>query len=106
MIRKELFFDFFKIKDQMEILSKMGAKVSGAGSNIIKISGVKKLKSVSYNIMPDRIEAGTFLSYTAMTGGNIELENVKSEHIEPILSKLEEAGCRVFVEKNKIALNE
>ena len=94
-----------EIVDLQNFLNKMGAKVSGAGSNIIKIRGVKKLKSVSYNIMPDRIEAGTFLSYTAMTGGNIELENVKSEHIEPILSKLEEAGCRIFVEKNKIVLN-
>lgn len=94
-----------EIVDLQNFLNKMGAKVSGAGSNIIRINGVKKLKSVSYNIMPDRIEAGTFLSYTAMTGGNIELENVKSEHIEPILSKLEEAGCKVFAEKNKIVLN-
>ena len=83
----------------------MGAKVSGAGSNVIKVVGVKRLKEISYTIMPDRIEAGTFLVYTAMTGGKINLQNVNTEHILPVISKLEEAGCKIFKEKNEIVLN-
>jgi UDP-N-acetylglucosamine 1-carboxyvinyltransferase len=69
----------------------MGAKVKGAGSNQVVIDGVKHLKEVSYNIMPDRIEAGTFLCAAAITGGNIRLDSVNSEHITPVISKLEES---------------
>ena len=60
-----------EIADLQKFLNKMGAKIEGAGSNVITIEGVKKLKDVSYNIMPDRIEAGTLLCSTAMTGGEI-----------------------------------
>lgn len=94
-----------EIVDLQNFLNKMGAKVSGAGSNIIKITGVKRLKEISYNIMPDRIEAGTFLAYGAMTSGNIRLEHVNSEHIVPVISKLEEAGCKIFKDKDTIILN-
>ncbi len=94
-----------EIVDLAKFLNKMGAKVSGAGSNVIKVVGVKRLKEISYTIMPDRIEAGTFLVYTAMTGGKINLQNVNTEHILPVISKLEEAGCKIFKEKNEIVLN-
>lgn len=94
-----------EIVDLQNFLNKMGAEVRGAGSNIIRINGVKKLKEISYNIMPDRIEAGTFLAYAAMTGGKIKLNNVNTEHILPVISKLEETGCRIFKEKNEIILN-
>lgn len=94
-----------EIIDLQNFLNRMGAKVSGAGSNIIKIKGVKKLKDVSYNIMSDRIETGTFLSMAAMTAGNIELINTDSEYIVPIINKLEETGCKIFKEKNRIILN-
>ena len=94
-----------EIADLQNFLNKMGAKVSGAGSNVIKVVGVKRLKEISYTIMPDRIEAGTFLVYTAMTGGKINLQNVNTEHILPVISKLEEAGCKIFKEKNEIVLN-
>ena len=94
-----------EIVDLQNFLNKMGAKVSGAGSNVIKVVGVKRLKEISYTIMPDRIEAGTFLVYTAMTGGKINLQNVNTEHILPVISKLEEAGCKIFKEKNEIVLN-
>ena len=60
-----------EIEDLQNFLNKMGANVSGGGSSTIRIKGVKKLKEISYTIMPDRIETGTFLAYTAMTGGNI-----------------------------------
>ena len=94
-----------EIVDLQNFLNKMGGKVSGAGSNIISVVGVKKLREISYNIMPDRIEAGTFLSYAAMTAGNIELNNVDCNHILPVISKLEESGCKIFREKNKIILD-
>lgn len=94
-----------EIVDLQNFLNKMGAKVSGAGSNVIKVVGVKRLKEISYTIMSDRIEAGTFLVYTAMTGGKINLQNVNTEHILPVISKLEEAGCKIFKEKNEIVLN-
>lgn len=94
-----------EIEDLQKFLNKMGANVSGAGSNVIKIKGVKRLKEISFNIMPDRIETGTFLCYTAMTGGNIELNSVNVENVLPVISKLEESGCKVFKENRKIILN-
>ena len=82
----------------------MGAKIKGAGTNKIEIEGVKKLKEISYNIMPDRIETGTFLCLAGATGGNIELKNVNPIHVTPVIAKLEEAGCYIEKEKNKIKI--
>lgn len=94
-----------EIEDLQNFLNKMGAKIEGAGTNVIKITGVKKLKDVSYTIMPDRIEAGTLLCATAVTGGILELNNVIPAHIAPVLSKLEECGCKSSVLKNRVILN-
>lgn len=74
------------------------------GTDIIEIEGVKKLKDVSYNIMPDRIETGTFLCMAAMTGGSIKVKGVNSNHITPVLYKLEEAGCKFNLQKNEIEM--
>lgn len=93
-----------EIEDLQNFLNRMGAKVEGAGTHVIKIKGVHNLKDVSYNIMPDRIEAGTLLCATAMTGGKIELKKVNSEHIKPIIDKLEEAGCKIKIENDIIKL--
>lgn len=93
-----------EIVDLQNFLNKMGAKIKGAGSNQITIQGVEQLKDVSYNIMPDRIEAGTFLCLAAMTGGNITLDAVNPNDITPVISKLEEAGCKLIIEKNKIQI--
>ena len=82
----------------------MGAKVKGAGTDRVEITGVNRLNEISYNIMPDRIEAGTYLVAGAITGGNIKLTNVNPEHIEPILNKLEEANCKLSVTKNTIQI--
>lgn len=82
----------------------MGAKIKGAGTDKIEIEGVKKLKDVSYNIMPDRIETGTFLCIAAMTGGNIQVKEMNSNHITPVIHKLEEAGCKLKVQKNEIEI--
>ena len=93
-----------EIVDLQNCLNKMGAKVTGAGTNVIKIVGVKSLKDVSYTIMPDRIEAGTLLCSAAITGGEITLTRVVPEHINPVLSKLEECGAKLEVKQNEITL--
>ena len=93
-----------EIIDLQNFLNKMGGKVFGAGTDTIKIEGVKKLKDVSYNIMPDRIEAGSFLCFAASNKGNVVLENVNNTHITPIINKLEEADCKLIIEKNKIKI--
>ena len=93
-----------EIIDLQNFLNKMGAKIKGAGSSQIEIEGVKKLKDISYNIMPDRIEAGTFLCMAAITNGNMILKNVNSEHIVPVIDKLQEAGCKLKVQKNEIEI--
>ena len=93
-----------EIVDLQNFLNRMGGKIQGAGSNIIKIEGVKALNNVSYNIMPDRIEAGTLLCSAAITGGNIVLKNVNSKDIAPILDKLSESGCKIQIDDDKINL--
>ena len=79
-----------EIIDLQNFLNKMGAKIKGAGTNIIEIVGVKQLKDVDYNVMSDRIEAGTFLVAGAITGGNIKINNISSTCIEPVINKLED----------------
>ncbi len=93
-----------EIIDLQNALNSMGAKISGAGTNNIIIKGVEKLKNLSYNIIPDRIEAGTLLCATAITGGNITLQKVIPEHIETITNKLKEMGCDLEIYKNEIVL--
>lgn len=93
-----------EIVDLQNYLNKMGAKISGAGSNIIKIEGVKRLKDVSYNIMPDRIEAGTLLFAATITGGEITLKRANANHIAPLLDKLTEIGCKIQIKENTIKL--
>lgn len=84
-----------EIVDLANCLNKMGAKIQGAGTNIIQITGVKKLKDISYTIMPDRIEAGTLLCMAAATNGKVKLNKVEPSHISPILNKLRECGCKI-----------
>lgn len=93
-----------EIIDLQNCLNKMGANITGAGSNIIKIKGVKKLKEISYTIMPDRIEAGTLLCAAAITNGDIIIKNVVPDHLSPVLHKLEECGCKLDVKKSEIML--
>ena len=93
-----------EIEDLQNFLNRMGAKVKGAGTNVIKIIGVKKLRDVSYNIMPDRIEAGTFLCAAAVTAGNLKINNIIPKHIGPVLNKLEECGCEFEIGKNNLII--
>ncbi len=94
-----------EIIDLVQILNKMGAKISGAGTEKITIHGVNKLKKdINYRIMPDRIEAGTFLCMGAVSGGKIKILKVCPDNLTPIISKLEEAGCKIDVQKESLSL--
>ena len=93
-----------EIVDLQNFLNKMGAKIKGAGTNKIEVEGVKNLRDVSYNIMPDRIESGTFLCIAAATNGNILLKNVDTEHITPVINKLEETGCKLKIQRREIEI--
>ena len=86
-----------EIVDLVTFLSSMGANIKGAGTNVIRIEGVKHLYGASHTVIPDRIEAGTFIIAAAMVGGDVVIENVLTEHLKPLLAKLREAG--VVVEK-------
>ncbi|SUB75180.1 UDP-N-acetylglucosamine 1-carboxyvinyltransferase [Peptoniphilus indolicus] len=91
-----------EIVDLANFLRKMGAKVVGAGTSTIRINGVKELKGCTHQIIPDRIEAGTFMVAAAMTEGDIKIENVIASHIKPVIAKLEEAGAQVIEEDDSL----
>ncbi len=91
-----------EIEDLQAFLNKMGAKVSGAGSNTIKIEGVKKFNAVEHSIIPDRIVAGTYLAIAAVTEGNLLLKDVVADHIRPVIAKLSESGCIIREYNNSI----
>ena len=84
-----------EIVDLANYLNVMGAKIRGAGTNAIKIEGVKKLTGRNYTIIPDRIEAGTYMVAAAMTRGDVYIENAISEHLKPVIAKLKEAGVTI-----------
>ena len=81
------------IVDVANFLNTMGADVRGAGTDVIKIRGVKKMHGCTYSIIPDQIEAGSYMVGAAITGGNVLIKNVIPKHLEPITSKLEKAGA-------------
>jgi UDP-N-acetylglucosamine 1-carboxyvinyltransferase len=84
-----------EVVDLAIFLNGMGAKIRGAGTESIRIEGVEKLRGIEYSIIPDRIEAGTFMLATAITGGDVVLRNVVAEHLRVPIVKMEEAGVRV-----------
>lgn len=83
------------IVDLANFLNSMGANIMGAGTNVIKIRGVEKLNGVTYSIIPDQIEAGTYLVAAVATRGDIKINNVTPKHLESIVAKLIEAGATV-----------
>ena len=92
-----------EIVDLANFCCQMGAKISGAGTNTITIEGVKELRSVDYNVIPDRIEAGTFLVAGAITQSEITLSSVVPEHLAPVIAKLNDIGCRIVTEEDESA---
>ncbi len=87
-----------EIVDLANFCNQMGAKITGAGTNTITIQGVAELHPIDYNVIPDRIEAGTFLVAGAITHSEITLTSVIPEHLAPVIAKLKEIGCQVLVE--------
>ncbi len=84
------------IVDLANFLNTMGARVYGAGTDTVKVRGVSALKGGTYAIIPDQIEAGTYLAAVAAAGGNVLVQNVIPKHLECITTKLQEMGCRVI----------
>ena len=83
------------IVDLANFLNSMGADIMGAGTNVIKIHGVNELHGTSYNVIPDQIEAGTYMVAAAATGGDLLIKNVIPKHLESITAKIVESGARV-----------
>ncbi len=93
-----------EVEELARVLNKMGARISGAGSDVITIDGVDALRPVEHAIIPDRIEAGTLLVAAAITGGEVLVKNALPEHLEAVIQKLREAGCKVRAENGGIHL--
>lgn len=91
-----------EIVDLANYLNQMGARVRGAGTNVITIEGVTELHGVQHSVIPDRIEAGTYMIAAAMTGGDVIIENVLPEHQKPLIAKLREAGALVEEDIDRI----
>ena len=83
------------VVDVANFLNSMGANIKGAGTDVIRIKGVEKLHRTEYSIIPDQIEAGTFMLAAAATGGDVTVKNVIPKHLEATTAKLEEIGCEV-----------
>ncbi|KOE70622.1 UDP-N-acetylglucosamine 1-carboxyvinyltransferase [Aggregatibacter actinomycetemcomitans] len=94
-----------EIADTAEFLNKMGAKISGAGSDAITIEGVNRLTGCEHSIVPDRIETGTFLVAAAISGGRIVCKNTKANTLDAVIDKLREAGAQVDVTEDTITLD-
>lgn len=94
-----------EIVDTADFLNKMGAKISGAGTDTITIEGVSRLGGCEHSIVPDRIETGTFLIAAAISGGRITCHNTKADTLDAVIEKLREAGMQVEVTENTITLD-
>jgi UDP-N-acetylglucosamine 1-carboxyvinyltransferase len=93
-----------EVADLANCLNAMGARVQGAGSDVITIEGVERLHGASYQVMPDRIETGTFLAAVAATGGNVILRGARPDILDSVLEKLRETGAKVETGEDWIAL--
>jgi len=91
-----------EIVDLAIVLNNMGAKIEGAGTDTIRITGVNELGPVSHRVMPDRIEAGTFMIAAAITGGDIRIRNMQLEHLDALVFKLQDAGVEIINKDNVV----
>lgn len=94
-----------EVVDLAKCLISMGAKIDGAGSDTIRIDGVERLHGTQYRVLPDRIETGTYLVATAMTGGKIKLKDTSAKLLDAVLAKLREAGTTITVGPDWIELD-
>ncbi|HPX61538.1 MAG TPA: UDP-N-acetylglucosamine 1-carboxyvinyltransferase [Deltaproteobacteria bacterium] len=91
-----------EIIDLAQILNRMGARIEGAGTDTIHVQGVSELSPVNYDVMPDRIEAGTFMIAAAMTGGDIRIHGMKLEHLDALVFKMQDAGVEITSRDNVV----
>ncbi|AGC67396.1 UDP-N-acetylglucosamine 1-carboxyvinyltransferase 1 [Thermoclostridium stercorarium subsp. stercorarium DSM 8532] len=91
-----------EIVDLATMLVSMGANVTGAGTDTIRVIGTDKLHPTEHMVIPDRIEAGTYMLAAAMTGGEVNIENTMADHLKPVIAKLREAGVEITEEFNRI----
>jgi UDP-N-acetylglucosamine 1-carboxyvinyltransferase len=94
-----------EIVELAAFLTAMGAKIEGAGSDTIHIQGVDRLTGTTHEVMPDRIESGTYLVAAAMTGGRVRLTHARPEHLDAVLQKLTEAGAKITTGADWIELD-
>ena len=93
-----------EICDLERFLNGCGAKISGAGSNVIMVEGVKKLHGCEFSVMPDRIEAGTFMIACAMCEGEVELKNAIAKDNESLIAKLQKTACKIYSDRDRIVV--
>ncbi len=94
-----------EIVDLADFLVKMGAQVSGAGSGVIKINGVKELHGCEHRVIPDRIETGTFIIASAITGGEIKIRNARLDHLDALIDKLNQTGVKIEKKEDYILVD-
>ena len=94
-----------EVEDLVNFLNKLGAKISGAGTGTIIVEGVERLKGGSYRVMPDRIEAGTYLVAAAMTRGHIKIKDIDPSTLTVVIDKLREAGSHITMGADWVELN-
>lgn len=93
-----------EVVDLATCLNAMGARVSGAGSDVIRIQGVDALHGATHRVMPDRIETGTYLCAAAATGGDVRLTGTSSAYLDAVIDKLMDTGCEITSERDAIRL--
>jgi UDP-N-acetylglucosamine 1-carboxyvinyltransferase len=91
-----------EIADLAEMLTSMGARIDGAGTDTIRITGVSDLQPVVHSVMPDRIEAGTFMAAAAITGGDIRIHGMRPDHLDAFIFKLQDAGAEITHKDNVV----
>jgi len=94
-----------EVVDLANFLIAMGARIQGAGSDKIVIDGVERLHGTAYEVLPDRIETGTYLVAAAITGGHVRVKNTRPEHLDAVIGKLQEAGATVATGENWIEVD-
>ncbi|MDR3543066.1 MAG: UDP-N-acetylglucosamine 1-carboxyvinyltransferase [Desulfosporosinus sp.] len=94
-----------EIVDLATFINEMGGKVRGAGTSIIHIEGVREFHGTTHTVIPDRIEAGSYLLMVAATGGDVLVQNVIADHLKPLIAKMEEAGIRMMEEDDGIRIS-
>jgi UDP-N-acetylglucosamine 1-carboxyvinyltransferase len=94
-----------EVVDLANFLVAMGANIQGAGTDKIVIQGVKRLRGTTYEVLPDRIESGTYLVAGAITGGHVRIKSTRPDHLDAVLAKLKEAGAQVGVGENWIEVD-